>query len=59
MIIEVIASNGCPKTDQGNILENFAAEWLKIYGYEVTQNIRKTACELDLLCNNTVNGRQI
>ena len=59
MLIEVIASSGCSKTDQGNILEDFAAEWLKIYGYEVTQNIKKTACELDLLCTNTVNGRQI
>ena len=32
---------------------------MKIYGYSVTQNVRKTASELDLLCNDTVSGKQI
>lgn len=59
MHIEVIANSDSPKKNQGDVLENFAAEWLKIYGYSVTQNVRKTASELDLLCNDTVSGKQI
>ena len=59
MLIEVIARGGAPKIEQGNILENFAAEWLKSYDYVIVRNIRKTACELDLLCKNAVNGREI
>ena len=47
MHIEVIANSDSPKKNQGDVLENFAAEWLKIYGYSVTQNVRKTASEPD------------
>ncbi len=59
MLIEVIANNDSPKKNQGDVLENFAAEWLKIYGYSIAKNVRKTASELDLLCNDTVSGKQI
>ena len=43
MHIEVIANSDSPKKKQGDVLENFAAEWLRIYGYSVTKNVRKTA----------------
>lgn len=59
MRIEIACEKNDTTTDKGNLLENLTAEILKKQGYEVTQNIRLTACELDLLCTHKVNGKKI
>ena len=59
MRIEVISSPNEAKKVQGNVLEIFIADWLKVQGYEIDTNVRVTGCELDLLCRNAVSGRTI
>jgi hypothetical protein len=44
---------------KGDLLETFAERFLKTQNYRVTKQVRVTASELDLLCENTINGKII
>ena len=46
-----------PTKEKGDLLEDLAADFLRIQNYKVTNQVRVTATELDLLCKNQVNGR--
>lgn len=59
MNIEVISPNGASAKQQGDVLEKFMAEWLQKLGYQVTKNVRTTACELDLYCRNKVSNKVV
>lgn len=59
MQIEVVKLHDAPNTDKGNLLEALAAEFLKTQGFEVSQQVRITASELDLLCKHKVSGKEI
>lgn len=59
MSIEIIVPNGSPNTDKGNLLEKLAEEMLRIQSYKVTNQVRVTASELDLLCKHEVSGKII
>jgi hypothetical protein len=59
MNIEIIVPNGSPNTDKGDLLEKLAEQMLQIQGYKVTNKIRVTASELDLLCKHEVSGKTI
>ena len=59
MSIEVIAPIGAPAKQQGDVLEKFMAKWLQKLGYQVTRNVRTTACELDLYCKHKVSNRVV
>ena len=59
MGIEVIAPIGAPAKRQGDVLEKFMAKWLQKLGYQVTRNVRTTACELDLYCKHKVSNRVV
>lgn len=55
--IEVATSSGSPNTKKGNLLEDLAEDLLKTQNYMVTNQIRLTATELDLLCEHKVNRK--
>lgn len=59
MKIEVAISKGDTTTEQGNLLEELAKKLLISQGYEVSQNLRFTGTEIDLLCTHKVSGREI
>lgn len=59
MVIEVATPDGASTTEKGDLLEAFAAKFLRSQGFEVEAKVRVTAAELDLLCTHTVNGRRI
>jgi len=59
MKIEVIASPNMSTTDKGNLLENLSKEILENQSYSVTQQLRLTATEIDLLCEHNVNRKRI
>jgi hypothetical protein len=44
---------------KGDLLEAFAERFLTTQNYRVTKQVRVTASELDLLCENAVNGKMI
>ena len=54
MHIEVIAPKSSSNTERGKLLEDMAAELLRIQNYSVSQQVRLTASELDLLCTHQV-----
>ena len=53
--IEVATPPGTPAKEKGDLLEELAADLLRIQNYEVTKQLRVTATELDLLCKHNVN----
>lgn len=59
MFIEVVKPQGAPNTEKGNLLEELAEEFLERQGYEVLNQVRVTASELDLLCKHKVSGKEI
>ena len=50
--IEVATSPGSPNTEKGNLLESLAEDLLRRQSYKVTNQLRLTATELDLLCEH-------
>ena len=59
MRIEVATPRSQSAKAKGDLLEAFAVELMRIQNYSVEQEVRRTASELDLLCRNPVNSRQI
>ena len=57
--IEVATPQGTPSGEKGNLLERLAEDLLRIQNYEVTNQLRLTATELDLLCKHRVNQRVV
>ena len=57
--IEVATPPGTPAKEKGDLLEELAADLLRIQNYDVTQQLRLTATELDLLCEHQVNRRTV
>ena len=55
--IEVATSPDTPSKDKGDLLENLAGDLLRIQYYKVTNQVRVTATELDLLCEHQVNRK--
>lgn len=59
MRIEVATPLGAPNKDKGDLLEQLAGDFLRTQGFTVTEQVRLTATELDLLCQHKVNKRQV
>ena len=59
MRIEVATNASEPTKTKGDLLENLSAQVLKQQNYEVMQQVRKTATELDLLCKHNVSTRTL
>jgi hypothetical protein len=59
MLIEVIKPAEGSSTEQGNLLEDVCAEFLRTQGYEVKTQVRVTASELDLLCVHKVSQKEV
>ena len=57
--IEVATPPGTPSTEKGNLLERLAEDLLRIQNYKVTNQIRLTATELDLLCEHQVSRKTV
>ena len=57
--IEVATPPGTPTKEKGDLLEELAADLLRIQNYDVTEQLRLTATELDLLCEHQVNRRTV
>ena len=57
MRIEVATAPAAPNKDKGDLLEHLAGEVLRTQNYRVTEQVRVTASELDLLCQHDVNCR--
>lgn len=59
MVIEVAVPETALAKDKGDLLEALAQDFLRAQSFEVEQNVRLTAAELDLLCQHKVNGRKV
>ena len=59
MRIEVATTRSQLAKEKGDLMEAVAAELLRTQSYDVEQEVRRTAVELDLLCRHRVNNRQI
>ena len=59
MRIEVAIPKDKSTKDKGNLLEDISAKLLRIQQYNVTQRIRMTSSEIDLLCRHQVTRKQI
>ena len=57
--IEVATPSGTPNKEKGDLLEGLAVDLLRIQNYEVTNQLRLTATELDLLCKHRVNRKSV
>jgi hypothetical protein len=57
-LIEVAATSDMSTTDRGRILERFARRFLETQNYKVTEEVRLTATEVDLLCTETTTGER-
>ncbi len=57
--IEVAKPPGTPAKEKGDLLEELAADLLRIQNYDVTEQLRLTATELDLLCEHQVNRKTV
>ena len=57
--IEVATPPDAPTKEKGDLLEDLAADLLRIQSYTVTNQLRVTAAELDLLCKHRVNRRTV
>lgn len=59
MKIEVATAPGATTKDKGDLLEHLSKKLLIAQSYEVIEEIRFTAVELDLLCKHVVSGKVI
>ncbi len=59
MDIQVLTPLEATTKEKGDLLENLASEFLRTQNYHVTQQVRVTASELDLLCRHNVNNREV
>jgi hypothetical protein len=59
MDIEVAVPQEYTTKQRGDLLEDLVADFMKAQGYEVEQEVRITASELDLLCKNKINKKVI
>lgn len=57
--IEVVGSNGMTSTDRGRLLERFARKLLESQNYVVTEEVRITGQEVDLLAVERTTGERI
>ncbi len=57
--IEVAVHSDDPNTEKGNLLENLAEDLLKTQNYTVTNQVKLTGTELDLLCEHQVNRKTV
>ena len=57
--IEVATPPDTPTKEKGDLLEEIAMDLLRIQNYEVTNQLRLTGVELDLLCTHKVNRRTV
>jgi hypothetical protein len=57
--IEVAALPSAPGKNKGDVLERLARILLETQNYNVTEQVRITGSELDLLCEHPVSGRTI
>jgi hypothetical protein len=54
MQIEVIAQEGEPQKNKGDLLEALIRVFMLNQGYQVIKQVRLTGSELDLLCKHEV-----
>ena len=59
MKIEVVAIKGMSTTARGGLLETLACEILNSQSYDITQNMRLTATEIDLFCTHRLTKKTI
>lgn len=59
MQIEVATTPSSSTKDKGDLLESISEHVLKHQHYEVDTQVRKTACELDLICRHRVSTRTV
>ncbi len=59
MLIQVLTPLKASAKEKGDLLESLAAEFLKTQNYNVVKEVRVTASELDLLCQHTINFRDV
>ncbi|MCG5278792.1 restriction endonuclease [Providencia rettgeri] len=59
MKVEVALQKSSSTKDRGDLLESLAEKLLFAQSYEVINEIRFTAVELDLLCRHKVSGKEI
>ncbi|EDV3051018.1 restriction endonuclease [Salmonella enterica subsp. enterica] len=59
MKIEVAVDANATTKEKGDLLENLSSKLLSAQSYSVIKEIRLTAVELDLLCKNQINGKEI
>ncbi len=57
--IEVVASQGMSSTERGRLLERFARKLLESQNYNVTEEVRITGQEVDLLAVEKTTGERI
>lgn len=57
--IEVALPSSASTKEKGDLLEKLAAKLLAAQSYEVIEEIRLTAVELDLLCKHKISGKKI
>ncbi|MER3384067.1 restriction endonuclease [Pectobacterium aroidearum] len=59
MKIEVAVDSSSTTKERGDLLEKISEKLLSAQSYNVIKEIRQTAVELDLLCKNKINGKEI
>lgn len=59
MNIEVATAIESTTKEKGDLLERLSVEFLQTQGYEVYEEVRITASELDLLCKHKINKRTV
>jgi hypothetical protein len=59
MKIEVAVSTTATSKEKGELLEKLASDLTERQSYSVTEQVRLTACELDLLCKHKVSSRKL
>lgn len=59
MNIEICTPNSATTKEKGDLLEKLCKKMLEAQNYLVTEEVRKTGSELDLLCEHKVSGKKI
>jgi hypothetical protein len=59
MEIEVAVPQEYTTKQRGDLLEELAADFMRVQGYEVENEVRITASELDLLCKHKINKKTV
>ncbi|MFI2956875.1 restriction endonuclease [Priestia sp. JSM ZJ58] len=57
--IEIVVSDNATNTQKGRLLENLGKELLSILQYDVLEEVRITAMEVDLLAKHLISGETI